>query len=88
MSGIDSILGDAPFDLAAKPEAVPLLRTVVLPPDAREIRISDWFGMIAGSPIPFLSLRQDGTELRVLWQSSMAVAEIPMFKVLNGAAGR
>ena len=63
MSSSDSILGDAPFDLEARLEQVPLLRTVVLPPDVREIRISDWFGMIAGSPIPYLSLKENGSEV-------------------------
>src|SRR5829696_3877759 len=62
MSTTDSILKDAPFDLAARLGAVPLLRTVVLPPNAREIRISDWYGMIAGSPVPYLLLAQDGSE--------------------------
>jgi hypothetical protein len=61
MSSIDSILKDAPFDLAARLQSAPLLRTVVLPPNAREIRISDWFGMIAGSPVPYLSLIQNGS---------------------------
>jgi len=63
MSRVDSILGDAPFDLAARHEGVPLLRTVVLPPDVRELRISDWYGMIVGSPVAFLTLRQDGPEV-------------------------
>ena len=56
LSSVDSILRDAPFDLAARLTGVPLLRSVVLAPGTRELRIADWYGMIAGSPVPFLSV--------------------------------
>ena len=62
MSSVDSILGDAPFDLAAKLTAAPLLRSVVLPQGERELRIADWYQMVAGSPVPYLILVEDGQE--------------------------
>jgi hypothetical protein len=62
MSSLDSILGDAPFDLAAKLTDAPLLRSVVLPQGERELRIADWYQMVAGSPLPYLILVDDGQE--------------------------
>jgi hypothetical protein len=63
MSSLESILGDAPFDLAAKLTKVPLLRSVALPQGTRELRIADWYQMVAGSPIPYLTLVEDGQEI-------------------------
>jgi hypothetical protein len=63
MSSLESILGDAPFDLAARLTKAPLLRTVSLPEGARELRIADWYQMVAGSPLPYLTLVEDGQEI-------------------------
>lgn len=62
MSSLDSILGDAPFDLAARLTDAPLLRSVVLPQGERELRIADWYQMVAGSPFPYLILVENGQE--------------------------
>src|SRR2546423_13447058 len=40
-------------------EGVPGLRTVLLPPGVREIRITDWYSMMAGGSVPVLRVIED-----------------------------
>lgn len=45
-----------PTDDAAQALGLPALATVLLPEGAREIRLSDWYGMIAGTAVPVLRI--------------------------------
>jgi hypothetical protein len=45
-----------PADDAAQALGLPALATVLLPEGARELRMSDWYGMIAGTAVPVLRI--------------------------------
>jgi hypothetical protein len=59
-SAFDSAQADAPFSEVADARGIPNLRTVQLPTDTREIRISDGSAMVTGggAPVPMLRLVQ------------------------------
>jgi len=48
-----------PDDDAARALGIHALRDVMLPDRTREVRISDWYPMIAGSPVPVLRLVEE-----------------------------
>jgi hypothetical protein len=45
-----------PADDAAQALGLPALGTALLPKGARELRMSDWYDMVAGTPVPVLRL--------------------------------
>jgi hypothetical protein len=47
---------DMPADDAARALGLPTLRDTTLPKGARELRVSDWYSMIAGTPVPVMRL--------------------------------
>src|SRR5205085_312471 len=52
-------------------EGAPELRTALLPPGVRELRITDWYSMIAGGSVPVLRVIEDrgmaSGELAFVW---------------------
>jgi hypothetical protein len=48
--------GHAPADDAARVLGLPTLNAALLPEGTREIRMSDWYSMIAGTPVLILRL--------------------------------
>ena len=57
-SAFDSARADAPFSEVSDARGIPNLRTVQLPADTREVRISDGYAMAAGEPVPMLRIVQ------------------------------
>lgn len=57
-TSVDSILRDSPFREVAEARGMPALRSAQLPTGSREIRIADWYSMIAGRPEPMLRVVQ------------------------------
>jgi len=57
-SALDSAAADSPFSEVAEAREIPSLRTVRLPVDTRELRISDSYSMMAGQPVPMLRIVQ------------------------------
>lgn len=52
----DSDPGGSPFAEVGRARGMPPLRAVVLPDGTRELRMSDWYSMIVGHPVPMLRL--------------------------------
>ena len=67
----DSILQGAPFAEIARAVGFPDLRDVILPPGTQELRLTDWYPMIYGSPVPLLRIvrrpGQAAAELYIWW---------------------
>lgn len=60
--------GSFPADHAAAVLGLPALKAIELPADTRELRISDWYSMILGTPVPVLRLiEQRGRAPRGEW---------------------
>jgi hypothetical protein len=67
----DSILDGAPFWEIARALDLPDLREVTLPPSIQELRLTDWYPMVFGSPVPFL---------RIIRQPDQTYAELYIWR--------